>query len=596
MLRRVIFFLVLVLITVPIVAQSEIDCEGMLEIWQIQGSGEESNCQGDRIRLENNVVTAIGAKGFFIQTPAERSDNDPLTSDGVYVFMDFPAMGIGVQAGDMVHVEGRVDEFFMLTQIETNRRRVEIVSSGNEIPEPIDLFAVDLEWIFGEDVHPLERYEGMRVIVENGLVVAPTNYFDEFGVSLTERRVFREAGIEGDLTPEFVGTGVPEFDLNPELLEIDPPEMGLEVEFVTVGSRVTVTGALAYSYNDYQVWPSELEITSADYAIRPVRPREEGEFTVATQNVFNLFDTMNDPGRNDGVLEDYVPDNAEAYQLRLRKMSEQIRVNLGAPDIVGVQEIENARVVNDLALQIHADDPSLRYIGCFQEGNDGRGIDNAFLVRSDRVNVLSCYRMPGSLMARAPLGGLLFGRPPLVLEVELLSDAGRFQMTLINLHIKSLSGADTESVQAKRMTQAAMIAGFVQRMIDENPEANIIVLGDMNAFQFSDGLVDVVGIISGTHNPDDGLIAPEEDLLEPNLINQVLRVSEDDRYSYIYNSTSQVLDHILTTSSLDAFVTDIQFSRGNADALYPWEYEDNGALRSSDHDGLVVYINPAQGE
>lgn len=594
MLKRLILFLLFITLAFPLQAQETIDCEANLEIWQVQGAGEQSNCQSERIRLENNVVTALGIRGFFMQTPLERSDNDPLSSDGVYVFLDSAAVRAGIQVGDVVHVEGRVKEYYDLTQIETSVRRVEVISSGNELPEPVDLFTADLEWTFGEDVHPLERYEGMLVKVENGLVVSPTNYFDEFGVSLTGERVFREAGIEGDLTPEFAGMGLPEFDLNPELLEIDPPEMGLPVQMVTVGSRATVIGALSYSYRDYQIWPSELEIEMADYAIRPVRPRAEGEFTVATQNMLNLFDTVDEPGREDSYYEDYVPDDIESYQLRLRKMSEQVRVNLGAPDILAIQEIENARVLNDLALQIYEDDPSLRYVGCFQEGNDRRGIDNAFLVRSDTVNLNACYRMPGSLTERTPTTGWLFGRPPLVAEVSLLIEGDVFTMTVIGVHIKSLSDAETEAMQHRRMTQAVRIAEFAQSIFDANPEANIIVLGDMNAFQFSDGLVDVVGIISDSHKTNEAVMSPEENLLEPNLINQVMRVPTEERYSYIYNSTSQVLDHILTSPSLDAFVTDAQYSRGNADALYPWEAEDNGALRSSDHDGMVIYINPSQ--
>ena len=585
----------LAIFAVSLSAQETIDCETSLEIWQVQSAGEQAHCLRERVFLEDNIVTATGSSGFFMQTPSERTDDDPLTSDGVYVFTDIPAIGFGIQVGDRVSVEGRVAEFYNLTQIEVRgRRNIEILSSGNAVPEPIDLMTVDLTWVAGVDVHPLERYEGMFVTIQDGLVVAPTNYFDEFGVSLTGQRVFREEGIEIDNTPEFAGMGLPQFDLNPELIEIDPPEMGLDVEFVTVGSRATVTGGLAYSYADYQIWPRDLSVTIADYAPRPVRAPEAGEFTVATQNMYNLFDLFDDPRRADSPFEEYVPANTDLYQVRLRKMSDQIRTNLNSPDILAIQELENARVLTDLAFQIHADDPSLKYATCFQEGNDSRGIDNAFLIRTDHVNLLSCQRLPGSLDATAPVGGgLLFGRPPLVLEVDLLLGNGQsFPITLINLHIKSLSGADTEAVQAKRMAQAVIVADYVQSLLDQDPDAHVIVLGDLNAFEVSDGLVDVVGIISGNHDPQAAWMAPEQDTLEPDLINQVLRLPQEERYSYVYNSTAQVLDHILTTPALDVFVTDAQFSRGNADALYGWEFEDNGALRSSDHDGFVIYIQP----
>jgi hypothetical protein len=204
----------------------------------------------------------------------------------------------------------------------------------------------------------------------------------------------------------------------------------------------------------------------------------------------------------------------------------------------------------------------------------------------------TCYQLPDSLTAPAPLvGGNLFGRPPLVLEADLLTDEGVVSVTLINLHIKSLADVDTRANQEKRMEQGLMVADFVQAIFDDDPMAHVVVLGDLNAFQFTDGLVDVVGIISGNHDPTESNTAPESDTLEPNLVNQVLRVAEDDRYSYIFNSTLQVLDHILTSPALDELITDAQFSRGNADGLPIWKTEDN-ALRVSDHDGFVIYINP----
>lgn len=599
--KRLLLIVCLLLLTVPLSAQNNtIDCDAdpVLEIWQIQTDTDFSICQGERVITEENIITAIGDFGFFMQTPPERSDDNPATSDGVYVVSQRPIALFGLTVGDSVTVEGRVDEFFNLTQLEVSTpRRVQIISSGNELPEPINLFDVDLEWTVGEDTHPLERYEGMLVTVEDARVVAPTNYFDEFGISLTGERAFREPGVEIDSQPEFANQGVPMFDLNPELIEIDPPEMGLEPLFVAPESRATVTGGLAYSFRDYQIWPRELAVETADEVTRAVRPRDEGEFIIATQNVMNLFDLTNDPRRDDSTTEDYVPDTTDDYQLRLRKLSEQIRVNLAAPDIVAIQEIENARVLTDLAMQINRDDPALIYYGCIQEGNDGRGIDNAYLIRTDNVSVQQCYAMPNSQTVGAPLGGgFLFGRPPLVLEVTLLAGRTTMDVTLVNLHIKSLSGSETETVQRKREAQAMMVADYVQAILDDDPEAKVIVLGDLNGFQFSDGLVDVVQIIQGTHNPDDALVAPERDMLDPNLINQLDRVPDNDRYSFIFNSTLQVLDHILTSPALDAYITDAQFSRGNADALYQNEILDTGVLRAADHDGFVIYINPTLDE
>jgi uncharacterized protein len=593
--RLLIIFLLLLLASIslvlPLSSQDDINCDEVLEIWQIQGSQEEPNCLRKRITTENNIITAVGIRGFFIQTPAERSDNDITTSDGVYVSTNLPPARYDIKVGDLVNVTGRIVEFYFLTQIEAAPTRVEIISSDNPLPEPIDLTTVDLT---PGTPHPLERYEGMYVQIINLPAVASTNKFDEFGVTLDgSGRAFREPGIEIDDTPQLAGLGLPEWDLNPQLLEIDPAEMGLPVEQIALGSRATAKGGLSYSYLDYQLWPSEIEVFPVEYEARPVRERQEGEFIIATQNVENLFDIIDDPDRDDSVFDDYVPRDEGEYQIRIAKASQHIRIILGAPDILAIQEIENQNVVNNLVEQIQADDPSLQYTGCIFEGHDGRGIDNAYLVRTDRVNLVDCQQMPGAYEARARDGGDLYGRPPLVLEAELITADGVFPITLINLHIRSLNGGETQRVQDKRMMQAVGVAEYIQGRVDENPDINLVVLGDLNAFQFTDGLVDVVGIISGDFDPAEAMTAPAEDTLEPNLINQVMRVAEDDRYSYVFSSNSQVLDHILTTPALDAYVSDAQFSRGNSDALTIWYLDlDKGSMRISDHDGFVIYVRP----
>lgn len=572
-----------------------LDCDAVLEIWQIQGAGDEANCLRDRVRTEGSVVTAVGPNGFFIQTPVERSDDDPYTSDGVYVKTAQLPESWGIAVGQVVTVDrGRVEEVFGTTMLNvTSASQVEITGEGAALPEPVDLMTVDISDPGGAR-HPLERYEGMAVIVTDATVQAPTNQFDEFIVTLTDERAFREPGLEFDRTPDLIGTGLPEWDENPEVVEVDPPEMGLETLHLLPGTRVTVAGNLAYNYTDYQIFPSRIDVLSeGDSPVRPLRPREPGEFIIATQNVENFFDLADDPNRDDGPFENYTPLDADAYEVRLSKLSAQVREVLNAPDILAIQEIENARTLSDLILRVYSDDPTLRYAGCILEGNEGRGIDVAYMVRTDAINLLDCYRLPGSLTETQRGSDVLFSRPPLVLEVEFIQDGESFPVTLVNAHIKSLSGIETRGTQERRWLQATRIAQFVGARLAEDPDAHIIVLGDLNAFEFSDGLVDVVGVIAGTHNPADALWPVEDDLVEPDLRNRVLDVPAEDRYSYMFNGSYQVLDHILTSAGLDAIVTDAMFSRGNADAIRPWA-EDvmMGGARSSDHDGFAIYLAP----
>jgi len=573
------------------VQAQDVDCDTPLEIWQIQGQTDIPHCLDERVTVAESVITAIGPQGFFIQSAP---DGDELTSDGVYVFTLRPPVGWDLEVGQNIIVEGYVREEYNFTRIEvTGSSGLNVVSEDNPLPDPIDLAGVSTEYL-SNGTHPMERYEGMRVVLHDAVVTAPTNQFAEFGVTVTGERSFREAGFEGDAMPELLGMDLPEWDLNPELLEVDPLELGRDLAFLTPGRVVTINGNIGYSYLDYQIWSTELDYEETEFVTRPVRAPEEGEFTIATQNLENLFDVTDDPDRDDATFEDYVPVDVAVYAIRLRKASEQVRVQLGAPDIVALQEIENTRVVADLIHQIQIDDPSLTYYGCLLEGNDGRGIDNAYLVRVDRVTVYDCYSMPGSFAEPFQFGGRLYGRPPLVLEVDLLLDDGEvYPLTLVNVHIKSLSGIETNETQLLRYQQATGIASFLQSLFDENEDSHVVVLGDFNAFQFSDAIVDVVGIISGQAQEGEALLSPEEDTLEPDLINQIFRLPEEERYSYIYNSTLQILDHILTSPAVDAVITDVQYSRGNADGLpILWYFEDNGAQGVSDHDGLVIYLEP----
>ena len=159
------------------------------------------------------------------------------------------------------------------------------------------------------------------------------------------------------------------------------------------------------------------------------------------------------------------------------------------------------------------------------------------------------------------------------------------------VHNRSLGGIDTERVQVKRLEQALSIAEKAQAIQNvRNPrKRNLVVLGDFNAFQFSDGYVDALGHIRGDFDPAESLLSGA-DLVEPDLMNQLMSLPEDEQYSFIFRGNAQALDHALTSRSLDLRVRGLQFARGNADAAIDLINDGTTALRASDHDGLVLYI------
>ena len=123
-----------------------------------------------------------------------------------------------------------------------------------------------------------------------------------------------------------------------------------------------------------------------------------------------------------------------------------------------------------------------------------------------------------------------------------------------------------------------------------DPDIQLVVTGDFNAFQFTDGYVHNLGILTGDPGPDPSEF-PTPDLITPDLANQILTLPPPEQYSFIFGGSSQVLDHMLTSVGISPKVSGIEYPRANADAPDSFGDDPMSALRTSDHDGLVLYLN-----
>jgi len=555
------------------------NCSGTgvaFEIFEIQGAGLLSSFDGQVVSTNDNIVTAVGDTGFFIQTPTARTDGDPVTSDGIFVFLGAPAT---VAVGDQVDVTGLVDEFFDFTEI-TGVPLVTVDSSGNPLPAAVVLDATTPSGTQPQPDTELERFEGMLVTF-SGTATGPSDRFGDVAVVARTERSYREPGIE------FPGlAGLPVWDGNPEIFEVNPDGLMGPDSDVFAGQPISASGPLAFSFGDYQVWPTSLTLGAAPVLPELVRDRAPGEFTVASQNMLRLFDDQDDPATGEPVL------TPAEFQDALAKFSLHFRGTMDAPDIIAFQEVENLNVLQSLAARIQADDPSLVYTANLIEGNDVGGIDVGFLTR-DTVQVNSVAQF-GEALTLSVDGSLLHDRPPLVLDATYTAGGASFDITVIVVHNRSLSGIDDTGsngtrVKTKRLEQAETLAQFIQDIQIASPDTHIVVTGDFNAFQFTDGYVDVVGILSGDLDPA-GAEFPGSDLIDPNLTNQVLSLPAEDQYSFIFGGSAQVLDHALTSANLAPFVSGFQFVRGAADAPDSFVDDPASPLRVSDHDGLVLFI------
>jgi predicted extracellular nuclease len=554
------------------------------EIFTIQGSGMASPFAGFPVTTNDNVVTAVGPEGFFIQTPDARADADAGgTSNGVYVYT---GSAPSVAVGDQVDVTGTVQEFFDFTEL-AGTPSITVDADVPVMPLAVAFDAATPSPLQPQSANALERYEGMLVTVAAGVVSGPSQSFGsdptaEAFVVAGPVRPFREPGVEYP----GLGGGLPVWDGNPEVFELDPDKLSdpTSADPIPAGSTFSATGVLGYEFGGYELWATSLSVTPTALPV-PVRARASGELTVGSLNTYRLFDDVDNQGSQDNS-EVRTPAD---YARHLQKLSLYIRSVLGAPDILGVQEVEHLDALQDLADRIVADDPTVAYTAYLVEGNDVGGIDNGLLVRSETVANEAITQL-GKDVRLSVDNSLLHDRPPLLLEADYVGNGAAFPIKVLVVHQRSLTDIETSArVRQKRLEQAQSVAQMVQDLQDANPAVRLVVVGDFNAFEVTDGYVDVTGQIKGDFLPADNLLSGP-DLVSPDLVDEVLDLPAESRYSFVFNGTAQVLDHALTSQGIAPFVRGMEYGRGNADAPEVFFYDNSTAQRCSDHDGLVLYV------
>jgi predicted extracellular nuclease len=233
-------------------------------------------------------------------------------------------------------------------------------------------------------------------------------------------------------------------------------------------------------------------------------------------------------------------------------------IAMGAPTIVGLQEVENIEILHDLAGQ----EPiaAFGYSPVLIEGTDSRGIDVAYLVRSDQAGIESAVSYP------APEG--LTSRPPLLITVTLRLEGREQVLFVLNNHFSSLAGGEA-ATEPRRTAQAEWNVTLVEQILAREPDALVAVLGDLNSFYDS----------------------PPLDRLRRAGLRHIYEFVEPERpYSYIYQGESETLDHILVTESLYQYLAHVEVLHINADYPPPVP-DDPSARRVSDHDPLVAVFS-----
>jgi len=602
----------------------------VVAIHDIQGNGLTSPLNGGTVVTEGIVTALKFNNGFFLQAPDAEADADPNTSEGIFVFTS-TAPPAAAAVGARVRVTATVSEFTpssnpnQLSITELVSPTVIQLTTGNPLPTPVVLTTAD----FGPGSTPgtAEKYEGMRVTVAAGVVVAPTdgNISESSANSSTTgvfqivldgvARPFREPGLDVlDLFPVPAGKNPPRFDHNAERIMVrSRGQIGASSLTPEVDAQIAdMTGVMDYFSGTWALLPDvgSGTVTGGKTPTPVSTPRYE-DVTVAGFNLERFFDEVNDSNGATTLT-------AAALDKRLTKASLAICDYLKTPDILGLVEVENLRVIGLLADRINSTCASAPiYVPYLVQGNDVGGINVGYLVNTkaigatERVEVLEVTQYGKNTLFTNPDSSttLLNDRPPLLLRALVHQDNGAsYPITVIINHLRSLNGLDDtapgpsgwptggDRVRNKRGQQAVFLADLVQSIQTANPAEHIVLLGDFNAYNFSDGYVDVMGIVRGDEVAEDQVITwLPSPITTPLIDGSELTANPAERYSYVFDGSAQSLDHAIFNEAtvMDAAGITVEHARIDAD-FSVLNYGIAGTpVRISDHDPVRVAITVA---
>jgi predicted extracellular nuclease len=201
-------------------------------------------------------------------------------------------------------------------------------------------------------------------------------------------------------------------------------------------------------------------------------------YTIAFYNLENLFDTKNDPNTLD---DDFTPNGKKnwsykRYKKKLKKLANVI-AQLGAeksfysPAIIGVVEVENQTVLNDLVTTKHLKNEHYGIV--HYDSPDERGIDVALLYKKELFELLHSETFP--LLLNGENGDRDYTRDVLLVKGNL---NGELVYTIVNHWPSRRSGTNVS--EEKRIKAAQLVTYIVDKISAETQDAKIIIMGDFN--------------------------------------------------------------------------------------------------------------------
>ncbi len=211
-----------------------------------------------------------------------------------------------------------------------------------------------------------------------------------------------------------------------------------------------------------------------------------GDMRIMFYNTENLFDTFDDTLKND---ESFLPDRehywtASKYYKKLNNISKVITAvgQWELPEIIGLCEIENRKVLEDLIRKTGLKKFNYRII--HKESPDKRGIDVGMLYRPDKFNPLSyqAVRVTFPFDANKPTRDILY-----VKGTNIYKDT----LHIFINHWPSRWGGQAET-DRKRKFAASVLRAKVDSLFKADKNPNIIIMGDLNDYPTNNSVTEVL--------------------------------------------------------------------------------------------------------
>ncbi len=549
------------------------------DITAVQGTGSLSPLVDAMVTVRGVVTANFQAdaqlKGFFIQQPV--ADADPLTSEGLFIYAPGAAP---ISVGDYVQASGKVAEYKSgsasaerLTEL-SEITQLSVCGKGPAIaPKLLKLPLASAT--------ELEAVEGMLVEFQQPLTVTEVHKLGQYGeLKLSAGgRLFQPNNHPSDAPREQIvaANALASIMLDDGATAAYPATIpylsaaGIEGTRRVGDTLAGLRGVVTWGADAYRIHPVDAPLfTQANP--RPVAPAEVGgTLRAGSLNVLNYFTSLTLRGAN----------SPQEFTRQRDKLVAAI-VGLNA-DVLGLMEIENNGVlaVADLVEGVNAKlgVGTYAFIDSGKPGTDE--IKVSAIYKPSRVKPLGNPVVP-----TGPGFSVATGlRPPLAQRFAALDNHGGFWMIVNHLKSKGscpsgVGNPDQDQGQGcwnvSRTAQATALVNWVDGLRTSSGEADVLMVGDFNSYLNEDP----IKILEA---------AGHEELIR--------RLPPAERYSYVFDGESGVLDHAMASSSLASQVSGITVWHINADEPNALDYnledrkDDRYAAtpyRSSDHDPVLV--------